>query len=225
MIYMLAVFDIERVLVDGEFLPEVAKYVGKEKEIEEITFKGLRGEIRWEDGMRERVEMLLGLDMRYFDEVARALPLMPNARKAVSGLKSMGFTVVAITGGFQMLAERVRRELGLDYVFSNTLFFDDLRLSGMRMDVTSDKAKVLAGIFDEARRGECVAVVDGANDLTLFDIARLKIAFNAQEVVKRRADVIIDEKDLELVLDEIAKFAKHGVSRAGGSVGGIKNRQ
>ena len=42
---MLAIFDTEGVLIDGEFLPELAKVVGKEEEIWEITKKGISGEI------------------------------------------------------------------------------------------------------------------------------------------------------------------------------------
>ncbi|MGC8568338.1 MAG: phosphoserine phosphatase SerB [Candidatus Micrarchaeia archaeon] len=204
---MLAVFDVERVLIDGEFLPEVARYVGKEKEVEEITFKGLRGEIKWEDGLKERVEKLKGLERKYFEEVAYSLPLMPNAKEAVKELKSMGLTVIAITGGFQILAQRVKDQLHLDYVFSNQLLFDkENRLSGMLMQVTSDKAKVIKENFKEASRKDCVSIVDGANDLTLFDISSLRIAFNAQEIVKKKADIIIDDKDLMLVVEKIRNF-------------------
>ena len=40
---MLAIFDTEGVLIDGEFLPELAKVIGKEDEILEITNKGIKG--------------------------------------------------------------------------------------------------------------------------------------------------------------------------------------
>ena len=48
-------------MVDGEFLPELAKLVGKEKEVSEITLKGIRGEIDWAEGLRQRVELVKGV--------------------------------------------------------------------------------------------------------------------------------------------------------------------
>ena len=58
---MLAIFDTEGVLIDGEFLPELAKIVGKEKEIWEITKKGINGEIEWEKGLIDRIKELKGV--------------------------------------------------------------------------------------------------------------------------------------------------------------------
>jgi len=46
-----------------------------------------------------------------------------------------------------------------------------------------------------------MAVVDGANEIDLFDLADLKVAFNAQEVVKKRADEQVDAKDLRVIVD------------------------
>ena len=49
---MLVVFDVEGVLLDAEYLPVLAKLIGKEKEIMDITIQGLRGEIPWKEGSR-----------------------------------------------------------------------------------------------------------------------------------------------------------------------------
>ena len=50
-----------------------------------------------------------------------------------------------------------------------------------------------------------VAVVDGANDLDLFNLVDLKIAFNVQEIVRQRADVVVDGKDLSEILKIVAE--------------------
>ena len=55
---MIAIFDVEGVLVDGEFLPELARLVGKEEEVREITLKGIRGEISWEHGLARRIDLV-----------------------------------------------------------------------------------------------------------------------------------------------------------------------
>ena len=49
---MLVIFDVEGVLLNAEYLPVLAKLLGpkKEEEIWDITNKGIRGEINWEEG-------------------------------------------------------------------------------------------------------------------------------------------------------------------------------
>lgn len=211
---MLIVFDIEAVLVDGEFLPELAKSVGKEKEVMEITLKGIRGEIKWEEGLKERIGILKGVRYEDASEVARNMRLMKNAEEAVGKLKDLGFVLIGVTGGFSILANRVKRQLKLNYVFSNEMIFDDGKLTGIKLNVNSNKAIALEELIKKLGIGkeETIAVVDGANDLKLFDLAKLKIAFNAQEIVKRRADVVVDEKDLMKLIPYISEFCENSIS-------------
>jgi len=210
----LIIFDIEAVLVDGEFLPELAKSVGKEKEVMEITLKGIRGEIKWEEGLKERIGILKGV--RYEDalEVARSMRLMKNAEEAVGKLKDLGFVLIGVTGGFSILANRVKRQLKLDYVFSNEMIFDDGKLTGIKLNVNSNKAIALEELIKKLGIGkkETIAVVDGANDLKLFNLAKLKIAFNAQEIVKSRADVVVDKKDLMKLIPYVSEFCENLIS-------------
>ena len=208
------IFDIEAVLVDGEFLPELAKSVGKEKEVMEITLKGIRGEIKWEEGLKERIGILKGV--RYEDalEVARSMRLMKNAEEAVGKLKDLGFVLIGVTGGFSILANRVKRQLKLDYVFSNEMIFDDGKLTGIKLNVNSNKAIALEELIKKLGIGkkETIAVVDGANDLKLFNLAKLKIAFNAQEIVKSRADVVVDKKVLMKLIPYVSEFCENLIS-------------
>ncbi|HEY7367933.1 MAG TPA: phosphoserine phosphatase SerB, partial [Nitrosopumilaceae archaeon] len=48
-----------------------------------------------------------------------------------------------------------------------------------------------------------VVVVDGANDIKLFDICGLGIAYRAQDLVKDLATVTLDEKNLAKIIDLI----------------------
>ncbi len=47
---MLAIFDVEGVLYDEEYLPILAEKLDKEEEIWEITKQGIQGKINWEEG-------------------------------------------------------------------------------------------------------------------------------------------------------------------------------
>jgi len=205
---MLVIFDLEGVLVDGEFLPELAKLKGIEDKIWEITLRGIKGEIDWEEGLYLRINELRGLSYSDCVNVANSLRLMPGAKEACKTLREMGFLLASVSGGFTLLAERVQKELGLDYFFANELVFVGDRLDSVIVRVNSNKANSIQGLVKALQepREQIIAVVDGANDLALFELAGLKIAFCAQPIVESKADVVIREKDLRLIIPAVKKY-------------------
>jgi phosphoserine phosphatase len=199
-----AIFDIESVLLDAEFLPLLAERVGKEKFVHEITLKGIRGEIKWEDGLRQRIEALKGVKREIADEVADSMPYMRGAREVCEELKRRGYVLIGVTGGFSIFADRVKRELGLDHLFANQLAFNDGELVGVEpLKVKSNSVDGLERLLVKlgVKKDDVVTVVDGANDMKLFRYASMKIAFNAQPIVKELSNVIVDEKDLTKTLE------------------------
>lgn len=118
--------------------------------------------------------------------VADSLPLMRNARGACEKIRKLGYKIAAISGGFDLIANRVEKELGLNCVFANRLIFRYGKLVDVELKVTSDKASILKKLLE--KNGE---VHTGPN---------LRIAFNAQPIVKEYADVVVDEKDLLKVI-------------------------
>ena len=199
---MLAIFDVEGVLYDAEYLPVLAEKINREKEIWEITKRGIQGKINWEDGLRKRVNLLKGLDIETCKEVADSLPIMTGAKAACQTLKSAGWKIMAVSGGFTIMTDRLKKELELDHIFSNELLFKDGKLDGVTINVDSDKSKssmIKIEEWDE-KRDEIVAIVDGANDIKLFDICGLGIAYRAQDIVKDLATKTLEEKDLSKII-------------------------
>ena len=199
---MLAIFDVEGVLYDAEYLPILAEKVNKEKEIWEITKKGLEGKIDWVDGLNERVQLLNGIDYDTCIQIANSLPIMTGAKEACRALKDAGWKLMAVSGGFTIITDRLKKELGLDFVYSNELVFKDDKLDDVIVSVDADKAKsamIKIREWDE-KKENIIAVVDGANDVKLFDITGFGIAFRAQDLVKDLATVTLDEKDLSKII-------------------------
>ncbi len=207
---LLIIFDVEGVLYDAEYLPILAEKLGKENEIWEITKKGIQGVINWEEGLRTRVDALKGIDYTTCQEVAAGLPIMTGAKEACRVLKAAGWKLMAISGGFTIMTDRLKEELGLDFVFSNELIFKDGKLDGVRISVDSDKAKSAKIKIEEwnENKENITCVVDGANDVKLFDVCDLGIAFRAQDIVKDLATTTLEEKDLSKILDIINKHYK-----------------
>ena len=207
---MLVIFDVEGVLYDEEYLPILAEKLNKESEIWEITKQGIQGKINWEDGLKTRVAALKGLDEKICQEVSDSLPIMTGAKEACRVLKEAGWKIMAVSGGFTLMMGRLKQELGLDYVFCNELLFKDGKLDGVKINVDSDKAKSAIVKIQEwgEKKEDIVCVVDGANDVKLFDICGLGIAYRAQDVVKDLATTTLEVKDLSKILDIINKHFK-----------------
>ncbi len=207
---LLIIFDVEGVLYDAEYLPILAEKLGKENEIWEITKKGIQGAINWEEGLQTRIEALKGLDYDTCQSIADDLPIMTGAKEACRVLKAAGWKLMAVSGGFTIMTSRLQKELGLDYVFANELLFKDGKLDGVKISVDSNKAKSAKIKIAEWKEDKenITCVVDGANDIKLFDVCGLNIAFRAQDLVKDLATTTLEEKDLLKILDIINKHYK-----------------
>src|SRR5215213_10028994 len=181
---MLIIFDVEGVLLNAEYLPILAQVLGpsKEKEIWDITKQGIRGDIDWEEGLRKRVNALKGIKFDDAKLIAENLEIMPGAKDLCLALKDAGWKMIAVSGGFTLITERLKKELGLDLIFSNVLIFKNGLLDDLDLKVTSDKL-----------------VVVGANDLKLFDIAGYTVGFCPVELVKNKADDVVELRNLSLL--------------------------
>jgi len=203
----LIVFDLDNVIIDGEAIDEIGKLANVEEEIAEITEKAMQGEIDFETSIKDRVQLLEGTSIEDIEKLADELPLMSGAEETINALKENDVDVAIISGSFDVVAEKVKDKLGVDAVYTNSFTVEEGKLtgevtgplvSGSKLDVLKDHVEE-AGIALE----DVVAVGDGANDISMIESAGCGIAFNAKDSVKEIADVVVDEKDLTKVLDEI----------------------
>lgn len=204
----LVLFDLDSTLIEEETLDELAKLAGVEEEVKRITRDAMEGRINYEESLKRRVSLLKGLAVEDVMKVVSRLKLTKGARETVEELKSRGYVVGVISGGFNIVTDRVKRDLGLDYAYSNELVVREGRLTGeVRGRVMSPSAK--GDILEEIAEREkidlkdTIVVGDGANDIGMFRRAGFRIAFCAKEVLKREADVVIERRDLREILKYI----------------------
>ena len=203
----LVVFDLDNVIIDGEAIDEIGKLANVEEDIAEITEKAMQGEIDFETSIKDRVQLLEGTSIEDIEKVADELPLMNGASETIARLKDEDIDVAIISGSFDVVADKIKEKLGIDAVYTNSFTVEDGKLtgevtgplvSGSKLDVLKDHVEEAGITLDEV-----VAVGDGANDISMIESAGCGIAFNAKDSVKEIADVVVDEKDLTKVLDEI----------------------
>lgn len=204
----LAVFDFDSTLMDGETLEFFAQELGIRDKVKAITDKAMRGELDFFESLKERVSYLKGLPVEKVDEICKNLPLMNGAKEVVNGLKEKGYKVVCFSGGFRNATAYFKDILGLDAEFSNILHSKDDLLTGYvggEMMFNDSKGQMLCRLqrLLDVSKENTIAVGDGANDLSMFRYAGKRIAFCAKPILKENADIIINDKDLKLILQNI----------------------
>ncbi len=168
----------------------------------------MQGELDFFEALTTRVALLKGLPKSRVDEICQNLPLMNGAEEVVSGLKGEGYKVVCFSGGFRNATSPACAYLGVDADFSNILHSENGVLTGgvggdMMFNFSKgdmlQRLQKLLGVTAE----NTLVVGDGANDLSMFKYASIRVAFCAKPVLKEASTNIIDTKDLREVLKVI----------------------
>ena len=152
------------------------------------------------------------LDLEELERILDGVPLMPGAGELFRGLRSRGIRTAIVSGGIDLLARRLARELGIDVALANGLRVTSAgRLTGegiVRVPIHG-KEQVLAalqrqlGLLPE----ETASVGNSEIDIGLFRRSRVGIAFRpADDAVRRAASAVVPGADLAPVLDVLREF-------------------
>jgi phosphoserine phosphatase len=210
----LVVIDVDSTLVQHEVIDLLADEAGCAAEVAALTAAAMSGELDFESALRQRVQLLAGLEVSALDRAWERLTLTPGARTFVRTLKRLGFRTAIVSGGFTTFTDRLRAELGIDYAFANDLEIVDGRLTGKLEGPIVDrsrKAEILAEVarLDGVPLEQTVAIGDGANDLDMLSLAGLGIAFNAKPLVQEAADTAVRVPYLDAILFVLGVSREH----------------
>jgi len=202
---VLVVLDADSTLLQDEVIELLADEAGSRPEVAEITERAMRGELDFEESLRERVRTLAGLPAAVFQHVGERIRVTDGVPELIAGVQAAGGVVGVVSGGFHELLDPIGERLGLDHWRANRLVVEDGRLTGeVDGPVVDAAAKAQALLFWAADAGvhlrQTVAIGDGANDLRMMAEAGLSVAFNAKPRVRAEADLVIDRPDLSQVL-------------------------
>ena len=204
----LAVFDFDSTLMDGETIDFFADELGIGKEVADITEEAMSGRLDFFESLQKRVGLLKGLDYSVVQKISQNLPYMNGAKETITALKEKGMTVVCFSGGFRSATGHAKNILGYDADFSNVLHEKNGKLTGLvggDMMFNYSKGDMLERLQNilNITPAETLVCGDGANDLSMFAHAQTRVAFCARDILKKEANIIIEEKDLRLILKEI----------------------
>jgi phosphoserine phosphatase len=206
--------------MDGTLVDIVSSFASVHSHFGEHNNDGLRrfmaNEIDDEEFMRSdiRIWRKHRPDLRAdeIEEILEGAPLMPGAEELIRGLHARGARTAIVSGGIDLLAHRVARDLGIDLVLANGFRVDaDGRLTGegiIRVPIHR-KEQVLGNL--QAQLGisaeETASVGNSEIDVGLFRRSRVGVAFRPEdEAVRRAATAVVTEPDLGRVLDILRSF-------------------
>ena len=201
----LLIADMDSTIITVECLDELADFAGKKAEVSAITERAMRGELVFEDALRERIALLAGLpESALADAYTERVRLMPGARELVRTMAANGAQTLLVSGGFTFFTERVAAEAGFHAQRANRLIFENGLLTGVADPILGREAKLQAlreictvhGIYEH----QALAIGDGANDLSMIQAAGMGVAFHAKPVVAAAARARIDHGDLTALL-------------------------
>ena len=201
----LCVMDVDGTLILEEVIDLLGREAGCEEEISQITSRAMRGELDFENSLRDRVSFLEGLPISVFDKVFNTIHLTSNAQEFISILQKNGILVGLVSGGFTPIVERLAKSLGIAYFSANQVEVKNGLLTGkligqiinpeVKKDTLEQWRKEL-----KLSKERTIAIGDGANDLFMLKSAGLGIAFCAKEVLKQEIPNHVDKRDFLEVL-------------------------
>jgi phosphoserine phosphatase len=210
--FKLIAFDMDSTLINIECVDEIADAVGRKAEVAAITEASMRGEITdFKDSLRRRVGLLQGVTVADMDHVySERLRINPGAAELIRACHAAGMKVLLVSGGFTHFADRVRAQLGIDFVRANVLEVSAGQLTGRMLDQCwgdiCDGAEKRRTVLELAsllgiEPTQCIAMGDGANDLPMMGAVGLSVAYHAKPKVREQAMVAINHGGLDRLLE------------------------
>lgn len=201
----LVVLDVDSTLIEDEVIELLAAEAGSAERVAEITFRAMNGELDFEQSLRERVATLAGLPETVFDAVGARVTVTRGVPELITTVQDAGGRVAVVSGGFHEVIDPIATSLGLDHWRANRLEVSGGRLTGGLIPPIIDAAAKADALREWANAAglplsQTVAVGDGANDLPMMAICGLAVGFDAKAPVRDEANVLLDERDLGMLL-------------------------
>lgn len=204
----IVVFDMDGVLVQcPSSWRFVHEYFGVNNDLSLTAF--LKQDIDDQEFVRRDTALWLSkrnpLHISVIEDILSKIKPMDGAKEVIETLRNNGIQSAIISGGIDILANRIAKELKIDYTLSNGLRVDEnncLTGGGIIRVSILNKGKVLRNLLEEIgiEPENCIVVGDSFIDISMFEMCK-GIAFNtSDERVKENACFVVEGKDLRNIL-------------------------
>ena len=191
--------DMDSTIIQEESLDELARQIGKEKEVIRITNEAMNGQIDFKKALLARVAILKGEPTEILEKLKKGISINDGAIELIKTMKHNKSITVLVSGGFTFLTEYLKTLLGFDYTHANSLeiSYNNLNkmcLTGRVIDPILDR-KAKACYLDQyvtknkLNYEDTICVGDGANDIEMIKKAGLGVSYNGKIALEKEANI------------------------------------
>ena len=205
----LVVFDVDGTLTQHSSVWwRLHELFGTTKEGRVYFDQYFAGEISYQQWADYDVALWRGQPVSRVLKVVQDTRLVEGAKEAIESLREHGIHTAILSGGLDIMAEDIARRVGIEFVLTNKLVHKNGYLTGTVENVIgwAEKASHIQQVLDHfgAKREQTAFVGDGRNDMSVFGVVGLSIAFNpVDQEVADAATVAVRESDLRAILPHI----------------------
>lgn len=192
-------FDVDSTVCCDEAIDELAKYVGKTKEVSEITKTAMLGGVNFRDALAQRLDIIQPNTQILAEYLKTHKPrLTPHIEELIARLHQLGRDVYLISGGFDVIIQPAGEILNIpmENIFANSIkFYFDGSYAGFDKSRPTSNQDGKSRVIAMLKRTKCyknvVMIGDGVTDLEACPPADAFIGFGGnqiRETVRGNAD-------------------------------------
>ena len=195
----LLIADMDSTIIKEESLDELAKQIGKEKEVSFITNEAMNGRVDFKKALIDRVAMLKGNSTDILETLKKNININDGARELVKTMKVNGSITVLVSGGFTFLTEYLKDLLDFTHTHANTLQiiqkdFENFEITGKVEGTILDKKAKLEYLKKYIKQynlnhKDTICVGDGANDIEMIRHAGIGVSYHGKAALNEVADI------------------------------------
>jgi phosphoserine phosphatase len=197
-------FDLDGTLTEQEILPEIARNVGIHEEIDILTKITMQGLMTFDKSMKLRVKLLSTVPVSEVKGIVSKIIINPHLQQFIRENSDNCFI---ITGNLDVWIDSfIQENFGCRYFSSLANVDGDKLLDISKILQKSTAVKAIREQFDSI-----VAIGDGMNDCSMFEVADLSVAYGGVHapvptLIQLADYVCYDAKSMVTLLHSLNKF-------------------
>ena len=202
----LLIADMDSTIIKEESLDELARQIGKEKEVSFITNEAMNGRIEFKKALEDRVAILKGNSTDILENLKKNININHGARELVQTMNMNGSITVLVSGGFTFLTEYLKELLEFKHTHANKLQiiqkeFQKFEITGKIKGPILDKNAKLEYLNKYVKKynlnyEDTICVGDGANDIEMIKHAGLGVSYYGKDTLEKEADIHFNNTSL-----------------------------